>query len=333
MGSLLRLLKMQYSAPTDPRGISFAGKTVLLTGATSGLGYEAAIKFLNLGVDSLIIGSRSLERGNRVKTELETRTDRPGAVQVWELEMSSFQSVKSFAGRVNTELPRLDVALLNAGLWNRNYARSGEEWEETVQVNTLSTSLLALLLLPKLRESSTASEPTHLSLVSSQQFVRVKAESLRTDGPLLEYVNDASHFKGPKQYGLSKLLLEYVVKNIAQIVRRDDGTLPVIVNSVSPGLCVSALGRQYNRFYERWLVWLVYKLFARTTEQGSRSLVSATVQGVESQGKCWRSDGYLDESTALTTGSEGKQFQDKAWTEILEVLEAQAPEVRSIVQL
>jgi hypothetical protein len=39
------------------------------------------------------------------------------------------------------------------------------------------------------------------------------------------------------------------------------------------------------------------------------------------------------ESTALTTGSEGKQFQDKAWTEILEVLETQAPEVRSIVQL
>lgn len=294
MGSLFRLLKMQYSAPADPRGISFAGKTVILTGATSGLGYEAAIKYLNLGVESLIIGSRSLDRGNRVKAELETRTDRPGAVQVWELEMSSFQSVKSFAGRVNTELPRLDVALLNAGLWNRNYAQSGDGWEETVQVNTLSTSLLALLLLPKLRESSTASEPTHLSLVSSQQFVRVKAESLRTDGPLLEHVNDASHFTGPKQYGLSKLLLEYVVKNIASLVRRDDGTLPVIVNSVSPGLCVSALGRQYDRFYERWLVWLMYKFFARTTEQGSRSLVSATIQGVESQGKCWRSDGYIE---------------------------------------
>lgn len=39
------------------------------------------------------------------------------------------------------------------------------------------------------------------------------------------------------------------------------------------------------------------------------------------------------ESTALTTGSEGKQFQHKAWTEILEALETQAPEVRSIAQL
>lgn len=294
MAALFRLLKSQYTAPTDPRGISFAGKTVVVTGATSGLGYEAAIKFLNLGVESLVIGSRNLERGERTKEALERCTNRPGVIQVWELEMSSFQSVKSFASRVNNELRRLDIALLNAGLWKREYARSPEDWEETLQVNTLSTSLLALLLLPKLRECSTDSEPTHLSIVSSQQFVRVQADSLRTDGPLLEHVNSPQRFQGPKQYGISKLLLEYVVKNLASLVRSDDGRVPVIVNTVSPGFCVSSLGRQYDRFYERWMVWLVYKLFARTTEQGSRSLVSATVQGTESQGKCWRSDGYLE---------------------------------------
>lgn len=294
MAGLFRLLKTQYTPPTDPRGISFAGKTVVLTGATSGLGYEAAIKFLNLGVESLVIGSRSLERGNRTKEALERYTNRPNVIQVWELEMNSFQSVMSFASRVNSELRRLDVALLNAGLWNREYTKSPEGWEETLQVNTLSTSLLALLLLPKLRESSSESDPTHLSVVSSQQFVRVKAESLRTEGPLLEHLNSPDRFQGPKQYGASKLLLEYVMKTVANSVRHDGGTLPVIVNTVSPGFCASSLGRQYNKFYERWLVWLVYKLFARTTEQGSRSLVSATVQGAESQGKCWRSDGYLE---------------------------------------
>lgn len=294
MASLLRLLKSQYTPPTDPAGISYTGKTVLLTGATSGLGYEAAIKFLNLGVESLVIGSRNLERGQRTKEALERCTNRAGVVQVWELEMSSFESVKSFASRASDELKRLDIALLNAGLWNREYVRSPEGWEETLQVNTLSTSLLALLLLPKLRECSTNANPTHLSVVSSQQFVRVKAESLRTDGPLLEHLNSPEGFLGPKQYGISKLLLEYVVKNIASLARNDDGTIPLIVNTVSPGFCVSSLGRQYNKFYERWLVWLVYKLFARTTEQGSRSLVSATVQGIESQGKCWRSDGYLE---------------------------------------
>ncbi|KAJ5623303.1 NAD(P)-binding protein [Penicillium lividum] len=331
MAGLFRLLKMQYTPPTDPRGISLAGKTVLLTGATSGLGYEAAIKFLNLGVDSLVIGSRSLERGNRTKAEIEKLTSRPGVVQVWELEMNSFQSVKDFASRVNKELPRVDIALLNAGLWNREYGHSPEGWEETLQVNTLSTSLLALLLLPKLRESS-GSEPTHLSVVSSQQFVRAKAESLETEGSLLEHLNFPGRFQGPKQYGISKLLLEYAMKNIADLVRNEDGTLPIIVNTISPGLCQSSLTRQYlRRFYERWLSWLAYRLFARTTEQGSRSLVSATLQGVESQGKCWRSDGYLDESKALTTGTKGKEFQAKAWEEIMELLSSQA-DVRGIIE-
>jgi NAD(P)-dependent dehydrogenase (short-subunit alcohol dehydrogenase family) len=294
MAGLFRLLKMQYTPPTDPRGISFVGKTVILTGATSGLGYEAAIKFLNQGVEELVIGSRSLERGNRTKETLEKYTNRPGVIQVWELEMNSFQSVQNFARRVNNELKRVDIALLNAGLWNRDFTKSPEGWEEVLQVNTLSTSLLALLLLPKLKESSSDAEPSHLSVVSSQQFVRVKAESLRTDGSLLKHVNDEQHFKGPKQYGISKLLLEYMIKNIADLARNEDGTLQTIVNTVSPGLCQSSLGRQYNRFYERWLVWVMYKLFARTTEQGCRSLVSAAVQGAESQGKCWRSDGYLE---------------------------------------
>ncbi|KAE8134197.1 hypothetical protein BDV38DRAFT_273714 [Aspergillus pseudotamarii] len=323
MASLLRLLRTQYTLPVDPT-VSFAGKTVVLTGATSGLGFEAAIKLLNLGVESLIIGSRSLERGDATKTELEKRTTRQGVIQVWELDMNSFQSVKTFASRIQKEIKQLDIALLNAGLCHKVYTASPEGWEETLQVNALSTSLLALLLLPKLRDSSSDSNPAHLAVVSSQQFVQVKATSLRTEGPLLEHLNDPRHFSGTRQYGISKLLLEYALKTVADRVRNENGTLPVIVNTISPGLCVSSLGRQYGRFYERWVVWLFYKLFARTAEQGSRSLVSATYQGAESHGKCWRSDGYLDEFTALTTGTEGKEFQVKAWKEIIEILQEQS---------
>ncbi|PWY92766.1 NAD(P)-binding protein [Aspergillus heteromorphus CBS 117.55] len=275
MTSLLRLLRTQYTPPSEPT-LSFAGKTVLLTGATSGLGYEAAIKLLNLGVKTLIISTRDPHRGHAAKTALEKLTNRPDTVQVWQLEMGSFASVQSFAHRASTDLKRLDVALLNAGVWNRDFALSREGWEGTIQVNALSTALLAVL--PDL-------------------------------------------FSGPKQYGISKLLLEYVMKTVAGLLRDEAGRVSVVVNTVSPGFCVSSLGRQYTRFYERWATWLAWKLFARTTEQGSRSLVTATYQGVESHGRCWRSDGYLDESTALTTGPEGKQLQEKAWEEILDVLE------------
>ncbi|KAF7128449.1 hypothetical protein CNMCM5793_003179 [Aspergillus hiratsukae] len=318
--------------PESPTGISFAGKTVVVTGATSGLGFEAAIKLLNLGVDCLIIGSRNLERGQATKAELELRTNRPGVVHVWELEMSSFQSVMGFAARVNTGVERLDVVLLNAGLWNRSYTTSSDGWEGTLQVNTLSTSLLAILLLPKLRSSSSPESPSHLSVVSSQLFTKVKADSLRTEDSLLEHLNDPQRFNGPQQYRISKLLMEYVLKTVALHSREENGSVPVIINTVSPGFCASSLGRQYDRFYERWMMWLVYKLFARTAVEGSRSLVSATHQGVESHGKCWRNDGYVDESNALTAGEEGKQLQAKAFEEIFRVLRQLAPEVEEIIQ-
>ena len=294
MAGLIHLLRSHYNPPVDPTDISFAGKTVVLTGATSGLGFEAAIKFLNLGVETLIIGSRSLIRGEETKVELEKRTNRLGVIQVWELEMESFESVRVFAKRIDEEICRLDVALLNAGLWNRKCIITPEGWEQTLQVNALSTSFLSLLLLPKLRNSTSVSGPAHLTVVSSQQFTRVKAEPLRTDGPLLKHLNTPKGREVAKQYGISKLLLEYVIKNVARLTRNDDGTVQVIVNTVSPGFCSSSLARQFNKPYERWLLWLVYKIFARSAEQGSRSLVSATIQGVESHGKCWRSDGYLE---------------------------------------
>ncbi|CAG7929071.1 unnamed protein product [Penicillium olsonii] len=330
MAGLFQLFHMRCSPPNDPQDISFSGKVVLLTGATSGLGFEAAIKILNLGADRLIIGSRDIERGKAARMEIERATHRPNTIKVWELEMSSFQSVKSFTDRVNAELPRLDIALLNAGIWNATYNQSAEGWEETLQVNTLSTSLLALLLIPKLRRSATATEPAHLSVVSSQKFVRVKAETLQTDDLLLPHLNQQVNFNGPKQYSISKLLLEFVVKKIAGLSRNEDGSHPLIVNTVSPGFCASGLGRQYNQWYEKCFMWLFTKLFARTSEEGSRSLVSATVQGVESQGKCWYSDTYVNESRALTTGPHAEELQEKVWAEVIAVLEEEAPEVSII---
>ncbi|KAL2219392.1 putative short-chain dehydrogenase/reductase family protein [Thermoascus aurantiacus ATCC 26904] len=330
MAAFIRLINARLNPPADPTA-SFEGKTVLITGATSGLGFDAAVKFLNLGVSTLIIGSRSLERGNQTKAELEKRTNRPGAVQVRHLDMNTFKSVIEFAERVKREIPRLDVALLDAGLTHRAYTVSPEGFEETLQVNALSTALLALLLLPKLRESHSESGPAHLTIVSSQQFARVRAESLRTEGSLIQHLNDPQRFNGGRQYGISKLLVEYAAKNIANLTRNDDGTLQVIVNTVSPGLCATSLGRQYNKFYERLVIWLVMKIFARTSEQGSRSLVSATLQGAESHGKCWRHDGYVDESGTLTVGQEGKQFQEKAWREMVDIFKTKAPEIHNLV--
>ena len=148
MAGLLRLVKARLNPPSDPTA-SFHGKTILLTGGTSGLGFEAAVKFVSLGASTVIIGARNSDKGKRAKEAIEQRTSRQDVVQVWQLDMDNFKSVDEFADRVNREVERLDIAELNAGVTMKRYEKSPTGWEQTIQVNALSTVMLALLLLPQ----------------------------------------------------------------------------------------------------------------------------------------------------------------------------------------
>lgn len=307
MAGLYRLWHDKHNPPLDFSHISFHGKTILITGATSGLGFEASLKFLQQGVSSLIISSRNHARGQQVKHELESRTGCTGAVEVWPLDMSSFQSVVEFASRVNSELKgrKLDVVILNAGIMHRHYTLSEDGWEDTLQVNTLSTALLAGLLLPTLQRQTSyevvaESDVPHLVVVSSGTAVRVRQKDLlppssfssASSYPLLEYLNQPST---RKKYAISKLLIEYASRSLADQTFNPNGSLDVIINTVKPGLCVSALGRQYTtRWYERWAAGMFSWLFARSAEVGGRVLVSACVQGYESHGKMWKGDGFFE---------------------------------------
>ncbi|MCJ1476690.1 hypothetical protein MMC13_005358 [Lambiella insularis] len=115
---------------------------------------------------------------------------------------------------------------------------------------------------------------------------------------------------------------------MAALVVEQSGTTPVIVNSLCPGFCKSELAREYDSWYELTAVSLLLGLFARTTEEGSRALVSGTVQGVEGHGNFWRNDKFNENPAILRSD---KQLQKKAWDEIIEVLESQAPEIKEIL--
>ena len=125
MTLLLNLLKRKWDLTTDPT-TSFAGKTIVLTGGTSDLGLEAAIKYVSLGASTLIIGARNPEKAKQARETIESRTRRHDVVRIMELDMGSFSSVKRFADTVNREVEKLDIALLNAGVMMRHYKKSVE---------------------------------------------------------------------------------------------------------------------------------------------------------------------------------------------------------------
>jgi NAD(P)-dependent dehydrogenase (short-subunit alcohol dehydrogenase family) len=97
----------------------------------------------------VVIGCRSVEKGGKAKKNIEETTKRTGVLEVWQVDLSSYESVKQFCSRAQ-KLERLDVVTENAGLATPHYQEIGG-MESTIMVNVISTFLMALLLLPKLR--------------------------------------------------------------------------------------------------------------------------------------------------------------------------------------
>ena len=144
-----------------------SGQTVIVTGSNVGLGLEAARHLTRLNADKVILGVRNVEKGEKAKTSIEDTTQRKDVVEVWELDLSSYESTKQFARRAEG-LKRLDAVIENAGIATDKYSVS-EDNESTITTNVVSTFLLALLLLPKLRESgSKFSFIPHIAIVSSE---------------------------------------------------------------------------------------------------------------------------------------------------------------------
>ena len=296
MAFFYNLLHAKFFPPSNPT-VSFAGKTVLVTGGNCGLGFEAALKFVTLGAKTVVLACRSPEKGNAAAAAIEKRTGRTGVLRSWKLDMNSYASVQVLAARVAAELPDLDIALLNAGVIQPHHIVSPEGWEETLQVNVLSTAFLAMLLLPILREKPNNPDPTHLCFVSSGNYAAAKIKSQAKEAAnLLRECSQPTNFAGAEaQYSLSKLISMYASNELAARVVQSskeggESVPPVIVNSVNPGATATSLTRNIDSLALKMLAWVYLRLLARTAEQGSRSLVSACALGPESHGGYWEND-------------------------------------------
>lgn len=132
----------------------FTNQTIIVTGSNVGLGLEAARHFVRLDAAKVILAVRSPEKGEAAKRSI-VESEKPKSadvIEVWSLDLSSYESVKQFATRAQG-LERLDVLLQNAGMLTFNYTEM-EGSESHITVNVISKFLLGLLLLPKLRETA-----------------------------------------------------------------------------------------------------------------------------------------------------------------------------------
>lgn len=161
------IYRNKLGLPSLPPSGSFKGQIVLITGGSGGIGLATAVHFVNLGASTVIITARTAAKGEaaRASVEAQTGTSGKGIVKTMELDMSTFALTKDFADRLIKEVKNIDVVILNAGMFATAFRLGKEGFEESIEVNTLSTSLLAILLLPWLKEAGKGK--AHLVFVTS----------------------------------------------------------------------------------------------------------------------------------------------------------------------
>ena len=132
-GFMPHFLYSQFFITPEKPSTDCTGRTIIVTGANTGLGKEAATHYVRLNAGKVIIACRSLEKGEAAKRDIEDQTGRKGVIEVWKLDLSSYESVKEFAEQAKS-LKRLDSLVENAGI-NTAEFRLVESNESTVTVN------------------------------------------------------------------------------------------------------------------------------------------------------------------------------------------------------
>jgi retinol dehydrogenase-12 len=207
------------------------GKTVLVTGATGGIGLETARALARMGA-KVVVGARDASRGRAVVEELARGG---GIAELLEIDMASFASVRKAAERLAAAHPKLDVLVNNAGVVVRERRLTGDGHELTWQTNFLSHVLLTRLLLPALKASP---HPRVVNVSSGAH------RSGRLDWDDLEL---AKGYRGFRAYCNSKLAQILFTRELA---RREPA---VAVNALHPGAIATGIWRAAPAF-ARWIL-------------------------------------------------------------------------------
>ncbi|OIW30745.1 NAD(P)-binding protein [Coniochaeta ligniaria NRRL 30616] len=284
MPTLGNFVHTQFVLKIPKPTASFAGKTIIVTGANGGLGKETAKHIIRLGASKVIFGCRSQSRGEEAKSEIEGLLKcSPNIIEVWEVDLESPASIKSFVDRANT-LPRLDVLINNAGIQSAKFSVVYDT-ERTLAVNVIGTFLLAVQLVPKLRETARKYRDTpHMTFVSSALYDVAKYPEEHGDD-IFEWFMEKSHVNAMNQYSLSKLLLLYATIRLSAVVDNANTTdsTPIVINSLDPCFCKTGLPGELTGALKVG-IRIFEAIAARTAEEGARLVVQAASAGRETHG-------------------------------------------------
>ena len=248
--------------------LPMAGKVVLITGGTGGIGKATAIGLAAIGARVGITG-RDLARAEQAAADIRSASENP-AVDAFAADMTSQAEVRRLAAAVLDAYPRLHVLINNVGGFWAHQHPTVDGLERTFALNHLAPFLLTNLLLDRLK----ASAPARVVTVSSgaQSMGRIDFDDLQ----------GALNYSGQRAYNQSKLANIMFTNELA---RRLDGA-GVTATSVHPGVVRTNFGAEDQAWFFT-IISRVVRPLLKTPAQGAQTPIylasSPDMDGISGQ--------------------------------------------------
>jgi retinol dehydrogenase 14 len=238
-----------------------AGRTVLITGGTSGIGKATALGLAMMGARVLITG-RDPRRTRNAALEIRASG---GAVEEFVADLSVQSEVRRLAGEVLRREARIDVLINNVGgYWNTRHV-TADGLEHTFAVNHLAPFLLTHLLLEHLERCAPARVVTVAS--NAQAFGRIDFDDLQ----------GARSYSGARAYNQSKLANVLFTYELARRLR----TATITANAVHPGLVSTSFGAADPGRTQRLFVPVLRPFMKSPADGAATSIHVASAPGLE----------------------------------------------------
>ncbi|KAK4422595.1 Short-chain dehydrogenase, chloroplastic [Sesamum alatum] len=243
------------------RGIDASGLTAIVTGASSGIGTEATRVLAMCGVH-VIMAVRNVDSGRKVK-ETIVKENPDAKIDVMELDLGSFASIRKFASEYNSAGLPLSILINNAGVMAPPFMLSQENIELQFSTNHLGHFLLTNLLLDNMKKTARESQKEgRIVNVSSEGHRYVYREGIRFDK-----INDSSSYYNILAYGQSKLANILHANELARRLKEEG--VAITANSLHPGAIATNLLRHHGfiegEVYNLKMLIRILKIGAATT--------------------------------------------------------------------